>query len=183
MLHFDVAFPSNPEDEGFYGAQEDLNEILDANNPIFAYLSQRILEDEIYLDAGGTVDDVRQIFIDFYDQVGREPPKYFPKAPANRQYNIGKRKWRQVFEREDVVFDRRGDPLIADFDLEPHELYSYRKTLPTKMRPEKSGRNIIIKNPNDFEEWLEMGKLGVADGEKNDADTDTSGGLLSRLFG
>jgi len=34
MLHFDVAFPSNPEDEGFYKAQEDLNEILDARNPI-----------------------------------------------------------------------------------------------------------------------------------------------------
>jgi hypothetical protein len=175
MLHFDVAFPSNPEDEGFYEAQEDLNEILDATNPIFAYVSRRILEDEMYLDAGGTVDDVRRIFLDFYDRLDRERPKYFPERPANRRYNIGKRKWRQAFYRDDVTFERRENHLIADFDLEPHELYSYRKTLPTKMRPEKSGRNIIVKNPDDFEEWLEMDDLRADDEE-------ASGGILQRLF-
>ncbi|WP_435180452.1 phospholipase D family protein [Halorussus sp. AFM4] len=176
MLHFDVAFPSNPEDEGFYKAQEDLNEILDARNPIFSYVSKRILENEMYLDAGGTVDDVRQIFLDFYDRVNREPPSYFPEEPANRQYNIGKRKWRQACERGDVEFERREDHLIADFDLEPHELYSYRKTLPTKMRPEKSGRNIVVKNPDDFEEWLDIDNL-KSDGEGS------SGGFISRLLG
>jgi hypothetical protein len=177
MLHFDVAFPSNPEDEGFYEAQQDLNEILDERNPIFAYVSRRILEDEMYLDAGGTVEDVRRVFLDFYDQAGREPPEYFPKEPANRRYNIGKRKWRQAYERGDVEFERREDQLIAEFSLEPHELYSYRKTLPTKMRPEKSGRNIIVKNPDDFSEWLNLNELTAPD------DADTEGGFLSRLFG
>ena len=176
MLHFDVAFPSNPEDEGFYEAQQDLNEILDARNPIFSYVSRRVLTDELYRDAGGTVDDVRQVFLDFYDRAGREPPAYFPREPANRRYNIGKRKWRQACQRGDVEFERRDDHLIADFDLEPHELYSYRKTLPTKMRPEKSGRNIIVKNPDDFEEWLDMDDL-TADGE------DSGGGILGRLLG
>lgn len=175
MLHFDVVFPSNPEDEGFYKAQEDLNEILNVRNPIFAYVSKRILGDELYLDANGTVDDVRQVFLDFYDWAGRELPAYFPREPANRQYNIGKRKWRQAYEREDVEFERREDRLIADFDLEPHELYSYRKTLPTKMRPEKSGRTIIVKNPDDFEEWLDMDGL-ITNGEDN------SGGILGRLL-
>jgi len=176
MLHFDVAFPSNPEDEGFYKAQEDLNEILDARNPIFSYVSRRILNDEMYLNAGGTVDDVRQVFLDFYERAGRERPEYFPEEPANRRFNIGKRKWRQACERGDVEFERREDHLIADFDLEPHELYSYRKTLPTKMRPEKSGRNIIVKNPDDFEEWLDMDDL-TANGE------DSSSGILGRLLG
>ncbi len=172
MLHFDVAFPSNPEDEGFYEAQEDLNAILDVKNPIFSYVSRRILGDEMYINSTGTVDTVRQIFLDFYQLAEREPPAYFPHNPANREYNIGKRKWRQAQERGDVTFDRRDDHLIADFDLEPHELYSFRKTLPTKMRPEKSGRKIIIKNPDDFDEWLDTGKQGNG----------KTGGLFRRLL-
>ncbi|MFB6297219.1 MAG: restriction endonuclease PLD domain-containing protein [Salinirussus sp.] len=177
MLHFDVAFPSNPEDEGFYEAQEDLNEILEVRNPIFSFVSRQLLNEELYLGAGGTVDDVRQIVLDFYSRAGREVPLYFPESPANREYNIGKRKWRQARDRGDVTFERREDHLIADFELEPHELYSYRKTLPTKMRPEKSGRNIIIKNPDDFETWLEDDSLS------ENEEQDPSGGFLSRLFG
>jgi len=177
MLHFDVAFPSNPEDEGFYKAQEDLNTILDARNPIFSYVSRLILGEERYLDAGGTVDDVRQVFLEFYDHADRRVPPYFPKEPANRKYNIGKRKWKQAYERDDVTFERRDDRLVAEFDLEPHELYSYRKTLPTKMRPEKSGRSIIIKNPDGFEEWIKLAELG------GDDETDGGKGFLSRLLG
>ncbi|MEZ3170162.1 hypothetical protein ABNG03_05950 [Halorubrum sp. RMP-47] len=177
MLHFDVAFPSNPEDEGFYKAQEDLNAILDARNPIFSYVSRRILTEERYLDAGGTVGDIRQVFLEFYEHADRDVPNFFPKEPANRKYNIGKRKWKQAYERDDVTFERREDRLIAEFDLEPHELYSYRKTLPTKMRPEKSGRSIIIKNPDGFEEWIDLAGLDGTD----EATTDE--GLLSRFLG
>lgn len=174
MLHFDVAFPSNPEDEGFYGAQEDLNEILDVRNPIFSFVSRRVLGEQLYTDASGTVDDVRNVFLDFYSQADRDVPEYFPREPANREYNIGKRKWKQARERGDVAFERRENHLIADFELEPHELYSFRKTLPTKMRPEKSGRKIIIKNPDDFREWLNEDRV---------EEQETSEGLLSRFFG
>jgi hypothetical protein len=172
MLHFDVAFPSNPEDDGFYQAQDDLTSILDTPNHIFAYVARRILTDERYKDPTGTVDDVRTVIEDFYEHADREIPRYFPHEPANREYNIGKRKWRHARDRGDVTFDRRDDHLIAAFDLEPHELYSFRKTLPTKMRPEKSGRNIIIKNPAAFTDWL--------DTEINSEES--SGGLLSRFF-
>jgi len=75
---------------------------------------------------------------------------------------------------QDSSFEEKQDHLIADFELEPHELYSYRKTLPTKMRPEKSGRAIIIKNPDDFREWLDA---------EQDANDQTEDGLLKRLFG
>ena len=181
MLHFDVAFPSNPEDEGFYKAQEDLNSILDTHNPIFSYVSRRLLSDEMYKQASGTVDDVRTIVREFYDVAERDVPPYFPENPANREYNIGKRKWRQAQDRGDVSFERREDHLIASFELEPHELYSFRKTLPTKMRPEKSGRNIIIKNPDDFREWLETDD--TVDSEDQDKSDDSNRGILSRLFG
>ena len=177
MLHFDVAFPSNPEDEGFYKAQEDLNAILDARNPIFSYVSRRLLTEERYLDAGGTVGDVRQVLLEFYDRADRDVPKFFPREPANRKYNIGKRKWEQAYKRDDVTFERRENRLIAEFNLEPHELYSYRKTLPTKMRPEKSGRSIIIKNPDGFEEWIDLTELAGTD------ETTSDGGILSRFLG
>ena len=183
MLHFDVAFPSNPEDEGFYEAQDDLNEILDARNPIFAYVSRRVLTEERYLDAGGTVDDIRQVLLEFYEAAGREVPDYFPREPANRRYNIGKRKWRQARQRGDVSFERRENQLIADFELEPHELYSYRKTLPTKMRPEKSGDKIIIKNPDDFVEWLDIELSQEDSSEEDESIEDEANGWLSRLFG
>jgi len=71
-----------------------------------------------------------------------------------------------------VTFERREEHLIADFDLESHELYSFRKTLPAKMRPEKNGRKIVIKNPAAFNEWLAL----------EDTDDGSEGGFLSRLF-
>jgi hypothetical protein len=84
MLHFDVAFPSNPEDEGFYEAQRDLNEILGVSNPIFSYVARRLLRESRYENAGGTVGHVREILLEFYDEADREVPEYFPREPANR---------------------------------------------------------------------------------------------------
>jgi hypothetical protein len=43
------------------------------------------------------------------------------------------------------------------------------------MRPEKSGRSIIIKNPDGFEAWIDLTELG-------DTDETESAGLLSRLL-
>lgn len=177
MLHFDVAFPARPEDDGFIGAQKDLNSILDAENPIFAFVAQRILQDEKYKQSGGTVDDVRQIFLEFYDVADRKVPSYFPREPANSEYNIGKRKWRQAYERGDVTFNRQNNHLIAAFDSEPRELYTFKKTLPTKMRPEKSGSDIIIKNPDGFNEWFYTDDL-----EKESINEDSKRGILDRLL-
>jgi hypothetical protein len=154
MLQFDVAFPSNPEDDDFYAAQQDLNRIVEQPNPLFSFVSARLLDEESYRSPDETVGHVRDIFLRFYGTAGREVPAYFPRNAANSEYNIGKRKWQKAKERDDVTFERQGERLIASFELEPHELYSYRKVLPTKMRPEKSGRDIIIKNPDDFSDWL-----------------------------
>lgn len=162
MLHFDVAFPSNPEDDNFYAAQQDLSRILEQPNPLFSFVSSRLLNEEPYHSPDETVGHVRDIFLQFYETAGREVPEYFPRNAANSEYNIGKRKWQKAKERGDVTFERQGEQLIASFDLEPHELYSYRKVLPTKMRPEKSGRNIIIKNPDDFSDWLAIEEAGDA---------------------
>lgn len=155
MLHFDVTFPSNPEDEHWQAAQEDLNPIMEERNHLFAWVARQILTDKPYRSSSQTVGDVREIVLDFYATADREVPDYFPREPANRVYNIGKRKWRNAFDRGDIAFERRDSRLIAEFEMEQHELYSYLKTLPTRMRAEKSGRKLIIKNPEEFVTWLE----------------------------
>lgn len=177
MLHFDVAFPARPEDDGFIGAQEDLNSILNTENPIFALVSRRILQEEKYKDSGGTVDDVRQVFLDFYEEAGRELPSYFPKEAANTEHNIGKRKWRQAHDRGDITFSQQNNHLIASFDSDSNELYTFRKTLPTEMRAEKNGRDIIIKSPDRFDQWF------YTNGHEPEAtDENSDSGLLGRFL-
>lgn len=165
MIHFDVVFPSNPEDEYFHEAQRDLNSILDERNPIFSYVSIEVLHSEPYRDTTSTISDIRTILLDFYERADRPLPKYFPeKGPAEKHYSVGKRKWENAFHRGDVSFSQLADAeghLIADFDLEGHEVYAYRKVLPKQMRPEKSGRSIIIKNPDRFIEWLDVDPLSA----------------------
>lgn len=163
MLNFDVVFPSNPTDEGFHEAQRDLNSILNEKNPIFSYVSREILYNEPYRVTTGTINDVREIISSFYDRAGRDKPSYFPEQRAAEiTYNIGKRKWENAYHRGAIDFEQHDDidgHLIAKFDLESHEVYEYEKIVPKQMRPEKSGRTILIKNPNAFLDWLDINPL------------------------
>ncbi|MCX2819147.1 phospholipase D family protein [Haladaptatus sp. F3-133] len=164
MLYFDVTFPSEPEDENFIEAQRDLNGILNEKNHIFAYVSRRVLRDRPYENATATIDDVREVLVDLYGEADRRIPEYFPEKPANREYDIGKRKWKSARDRGDVTFERNGDHLIAEFDLEQHEVWSYRKILPTKARPDKQGRKIVIRNPDHFWKWIDQETGGEDEG-------------------
>lgn len=155
MLHFDVVFPSNSEEEHYYKAKEDLEGILTQHNSIFRFVSRRLFESERYADADGTVTHIREIMLDIYDDADRPVPEYFPREPASREYNVGKRKWNNAIERGDVEFEEQNSQLIAEFDAESSEVYSFRKTLDPKCKPEKVGRRIIIKNPEHFRNWVE----------------------------
>jgi hypothetical protein len=155
MLHFDVVFPSNSEEENYYDAKEDLERILTQHNPIFRFVARRLLTAERYADGDGTVKHVREIMLEIYNDANRPVPEYFPRKPASREYNVGKRKWNNAIERGDVQFEEQNDQLIAEFDAESSEVYSFRKTLDPKCKPEKVGRRIIIKNPEHFRNWVE----------------------------
>lgn len=163
LLYFDVVFPSNPDDEGFHEAQRDLNRILEQTNPLFGYLAHELLERQPYREGTSTVEDVRGLLVEFYERAGRELPEYFPaEGPAERVYDIGKRKWENAYHRGAVSFERLDDAdghIVAEFDLEGWEVYTYQKVLPKRMRPEKSGRTIVIKNPEAFLEWADIDPL------------------------
>ncbi|MFB6284685.1 MAG: hypothetical protein ABEK59_12280 [Halobacteria archaeon] len=156
MLHFDVVFPSNSEEESYYDAKEDLEEILCQHNPIFRFVSRRLFESERYKDGDGTVDHIREIMMDIYSDVGRELPEYFPEKPASRIYNVGKRKWNNAVKRGDIVFEEQSDYLVAQFDADSSEVYSFRKTLDPKCKPDKYGSKITIQNPEYFKEWIDV---------------------------
>lgn len=176
MLFFDVVFPSDPEDEGFFEAQEELNEAMSARNNIFAHVSREMFKRRPWENPDGTVTHIRDIISDFYERADREIPEYFPKEQsAAREYDEGKRKWKSAKQRGVVEFEKVGEQLVAEFSLDNHEVYSYKKTLPKNTRPEKQGKTIVIKSPQRFTDWFD-GDIGV-----EDFDSDNNSGLLSKL--
>ncbi|WP_253739211.1 hypothetical protein [Halohasta salina] len=200
ILSMDVSFPSNPEDPGFREAQEDLGEVLEQQNPIFSYVARRMLTEQPWTDGNGTIEDVRRIFREFYDEAGREQPKYFPaEEPAEKTYDTGRLKWQRDIQGGRVTFESEPDAITADFDREEYEVYDYEKRLSKRFMSDKSGTSVYIGAPEEFAEWIGYsvdellnGAAETGDGiaqtediDKNEDgdDADDSSGLLSRLFG
>src|SRR6056297_3497032 len=155
ILSMDVSFPSNPEDPGFREAQEDLTQVLERENPIFSYVARRMLTEQPWTDGNGTIEDVRRIFREFYDEAGREEPEYFPAdEPAEKKYDTGRLKWKRDIQGGRVTFESEPDAITADFDREEYEVYDYEKRLPKRFMSEKSSTSVYIGAPDEFAEWI-----------------------------
>lgn len=193
ILSMDVSFPSNPEDPGFHEAQDDLAEVLERENPIFSYVARRMLAEQPWTEGNGTVEDVRQIFCDFYEEAGREPPEYFPaNEPAEQMYDTGRLKWQRDIQGGRVQFESEPDGMNADFDREDWEVYDYEKRLDKRFMSDKSGTSVYIGAPEDFAEWIgysveELLDGPVENGEAADQPTGSeetnSPGFFRRLLG
>ena len=200
ILSMDVSFPSNPEDPGFREAQEDLSEVLERQNPIFSYVARRMLTEKPWADGNGTIEDVRRIVREFYDEADRERPKYFPgEEPAEKTYDTGRIKWQRDIQDGRVTFDPEPDAITADFDREEYEVYDYEKRLPKRFMSEKSSTSVYIGAPEEFAEWIGysvndlLNGAAEADSERaqsNGAGRDQNGdggtessGLFARLLG
>ncbi|WP_248516294.1 hypothetical protein [Salinarchaeum laminariae] len=197
ILSMDVSFPSNPEDPGFREAQEDLAAVLERQNPIFSYVARRMLTEQPWTDGNGTIEDVRRIVREFYNEAGREQPEYFPaEEPAEKTYDTGRLKWQRDIEGGRVTFESEPDAITADFEREEYEVYDYEKRLPKRFMSEKSSTSVYIGAPEDFAEWIgySVDEL-LNDTTETDGDTvqstetqdmveeNNSGGFFSRLFG
>ncbi len=202
ILSMDVSFPSNPEDPGFHEAQADLAAVLERKNPIFSYVARRMLTRQPWTEGNGTVEDVRRIVREFYEEAGREQPSYFPAdQPAEQTYDTGRIKWQRDVQGGRITFDSEPDGITATFDREDWEVYDYAKRLDKRFMADKSGRSVYIGAPEAFAEWVgySVDELlaGVGDldedetnetdeTEETDETDDTeeaSRGLLSRLLG
>ena len=139
MLSMDVSFPSNPEDPGFSEAQDDLAAVLERQNPIFSYVARRMLTDKPWTDGNGTIEDVRRIVREFYEEAGRDQPEYFPvDEPAEKTYDTGWLKWQRDIQGGRVTFKSEPDAVTAGFDREEYEVYDYEKHLLKRFMSEKS---------------------------------------------
>ena len=155
ILSMDVSFPSNPEDPGFREAQEDLAEVLERQNPIFSYIARRMLTEQPWTDGNGTVEDVRRIFREFYEEADRAQPEYFPaEEPAEKTYDTGRIKWQRDIQGGRVTFKSEPDAITAEFDREEYEVYDYEKRLPKRFMSEKSSTSVYIGAPEEFAEWI-----------------------------
>jgi hypothetical protein len=171
ILSMDVSFPSNPQDPGFHAAQDDLAEVLDRENPIFSYVARRMLEEQPWAEGNGTVEDVRQIFCDFYEEADREPPEYFPaEEPAEQTYDTGRIRWQRDIQGGRVEFESEPDGMNADFDREDWEVFDYDKRLDKRFMSDKSGTSVYIGAPEEFAEWLGYSVEELLDGPAKDGE-------------
>ena len=198
ILSMDVSFPSNPEDPGFRAAQEDLADVLERRNPIFSYVARRMLTEKPWRDENSTIEDVRRIVREFYEEAGRKQPKYFPAdEPAEKTYDTGRLKWQRDIQGGRVTFESEPDAITADFDREEYEVYDYEKRLPKRFMSEKSSTSVYIGAPDEFAEWIDYSVeelLGdpaesgteprsAAEPESDDGIREESSGFFSRLLG
>ena len=200
ILSMDVSFPSNPEDPGFQEAQEDLAAVLERQNPIFSYVAQRMLTEQPWTDGTGTIEDVRRIVRDFYEEADRDQPEYFPAdEPAEKTYDTGRIKWQRDIQGGRVTFEPEPNAITADFDREEYEVYDYEKRLPKRFMSDKSGSSVYIGAPNEFAKWIGYpveellngaaaepdGNSQLIDGEEDHEDETSAvpSGIFARLLG
>jgi len=196
ILSMDVSFPSNPEDPGFREAQDDLADVLERQNPIFSYVARRMLTEQPWEDGTGTIEDVRRIVRDFYEEAGRRKPDYFPEdEPAEKTYDTGRINWQRDIQGGRVSFEPEPGAITAEFDRDGYEVHDYAKRLPKRFMAEKSANSVYIGAPEEFAEWAGYtvdellngaAETGTADTELSDESTDSSdesSGFLARLFG
>jgi hypothetical protein len=154
ILSMDVSFPSNPEDPGFREAQEDLAAVLERQNPIFSYVARRMLTEQPWTDGTGTIEDVRHIVRNFYEEADRVQPEYFPAdEPTEKTHDTGRIKWQRDIQGVRVSFESEPNAITADFDREEYEVYDYEKRLPKRFMSDKSGSSVYIGAPDEFAEW------------------------------
>jgi len=199
ILSMDVSFPSNPEDPGFREAQDDLAEVLERQNPLFSYVARQMLTEQPWEDGTGTIEDVRRIVREFYEEAGRKKPEYFPgDEPAEKTYDTGRINWQRDIQGGRVSFEPEPGAITAEFDRDGYEVHDYAKRLPKRFMAEKSASSVYIGAPEEFAEWAGYtvdellngtaetsmnNKNGQEDVEESADSNEESGGFLSRLLG
>jgi len=152
QVYFDVSFPREPK------ITKELNEITSQNNPIFCYFSYLYLHDRENRE--NLTNDIllpsRNVFKKLYKLADRRLPDYFPEQPVQDLYDIGKEKWKYLLEEKRVRIEEKNESINIVFgkDFATYEVTNYLRMLDSRIRAEKGGNTIKIKNPNTFNNWL-----------------------------
>ncbi len=165
ILNFDVNFQTSRRGEA------EVNELIEKPNPLYQWFSHEYLTRNLELaDDDDTLREVRETMLHLYEYADRDIPEYFPTQPAERAFDTGRDRWKELLQRDDVQLDDQGDTLVVSFDEAMQtEMFTYQRDPPTTVRVEKRGLDLVIKTPNEFFNWI------------GDQSLRSSGGVLSKI--
>lgn len=149
-LHFDVRFTRRKKGEA------EAKEVISQQNPIFEWFSHLYLE----RDADSLHDDdlkvAREVFLELYELADRPLPDYFPEKPAEEIHDVGRRRWRQAKSQDKFTLEEDDGKVFVDFDedVEYWEVQRFCRDVPMEMRAKQTGTEVVIRNPEDFWEWI-----------------------------
>jgi hypothetical protein len=153
VLHLDVQFKQT------HKTAEYASNLTERSNPLFTWFAREFRDREIAIreEDDDTLAEARNVLLDLYERAGREPPKYFPRKPAEERYDMGKYLWQDAVESDLVEFQHRNGKLVAKFD-ESLSVYSsareYARSLPNGARAGNDGHHVIIKDEDAVKDWF-----------------------------
>lgn len=160
MVHFKLMFPTVTE------AWLDTREIIETENDLFKWFSHRFLQEPIEItelkDTQSNRDDilapVRRTFHELYEYANERSPDYFPKRPAEWEYDVGRDRWQDGYENGYFELVRRNRQIVASFDetFASYEIDNrFKQNFPQHIRATRSGSDIWITSDIEFEDWFE----------------------------
>jgi hypothetical protein len=186
ILHFNVNFDTS------YKGEAEVNRLIEQDNPLFLWFTHEMLTRELTLsNDDDALRTARAVLLEFYEYADRDVPEWFPRRPAEREHDAGRDRWFDLLAREDITTEDQGDRLRVSFPEEMStDTYTYARDPPTVARVERRGRDLLIKSPDEFLDWLGEPPAGVElDGrvsEDRGAETsegESTGGMLGRVRG
>ncbi len=182
ILHFNVNFDTS------YKGEAEVNRLIEQDNPVFLWFTHKMLTRELALsDDDDALRTARTVILELYDYADRPVPEWFPRQPAEEEHDAGRDRWFDLLDREDVTAEDQGDRLRISFPEEMStDTYTYARDPPTVARVERRGRDLLIKSPDEFLDWLGDHPAGVDLNNRtsDDADpsqADTGGKVLDRV--
>lgn len=152
FLTFDVRFERSPRNTA------EINKIIKKTNPIFKWVSYGILND---IEPGMTLDKdflkpIRTVMMNLYEYANRPLPEYFPIEPVEELFDIGREKWKKLYEQDLVSEEMKKEQLILSFEgsMQSWQIMDYHRMIPSNTRSKQLGTKIVIHNPKEFVTWL-----------------------------
>ena len=184
ILHFNVNFDTS------YKGEAEVNRLIEQDNPLFLWFTHEMLTRELTLsNDDDALRTARAVMLEFYEYADRDVPEWFPRRPAEQEHDAGRDRWFDLLAREDITTEDQGDRLRVSFPEEMStDTYTYARDPPTVARVERRGRDLLIKSPDEFLDWLGEPPAGVElDGRVSEVtatetnESESAGGVLGRV--
>jgi hypothetical protein len=184
ILHFNVNFDTS------YKGEAEVNRLIEQDNPLFLWFTHELLTRELTLsNDDDALRTARAVMLELYEYADRDVPEWFPRRPAEQEHDAGRDRWFDLLKREDITTEDQGERLRVSFPEEMStDTYTYARDPPTVARVERRGRDLLIKSPDEFLDWLGEPPAGVEldrrvseETEMETGESESAGGVLGRV--